>query len=227
MGKTKIDRVRKMKDIAIYGAGGFGREVACMLRRINAQAPNSTIWNMVGFFDDGKPVGYETEYGTVLGGLDALNAVSKPLCVAVAIGSPKVVEKVVGSISNPLVEFPNIFSPDTEFSDKENIRFGHGNIVCLRCSFSCNVSIGDFNVFNGLVTVGHDAIIGNFNSFMPSVRVSGEVNIGNCNFFGVSSVILQKVHIGFDTVIGANSTVIRKTKNGNTYMGNPAQIVKY
>lgn len=28
-----------MKDIAIYGAGGFGREVACLLRRINEQAP--------------------------------------------------------------------------------------------------------------------------------------------------------------------------------------------
>ena len=40
-----------MKDIAIYGAGGFGREVACLLRRINEQAPQ---WNLRGFFDDGK-----------------------------------------------------------------------------------------------------------------------------------------------------------------------------
>ena len=38
-----------MKDIAIYGAGGFGREVACLLRRINEQAPK---WNLIGFFDD-------------------------------------------------------------------------------------------------------------------------------------------------------------------------------
>ena len=28
--------MKKVKDIAIFGAGGFGREVACLLRKINA-----------------------------------------------------------------------------------------------------------------------------------------------------------------------------------------------
>ena len=40
-----------MKNIAIYGAGGFGREVACLLNIINEKEPT---WNLVGFFDDGK-----------------------------------------------------------------------------------------------------------------------------------------------------------------------------
>lgn len=30
-----------MKDIAIYGAGGFGREVACLIKRINDHSPNA------------------------------------------------------------------------------------------------------------------------------------------------------------------------------------------
>ena len=55
-----------MNDIAIYGAGGFGREVACLLKLINEQKPT---WNLVGFFDDGKEFGYKTEYGSVLGGI--------------------------------------------------------------------------------------------------------------------------------------------------------------
>ena len=38
-----------MKDIAIYGAGGFGREVACLIKRINEKAPT---WNFIGFFDN-------------------------------------------------------------------------------------------------------------------------------------------------------------------------------
>ena len=38
-----------MKDIAIYGAGGFGREVASLIKRIN-RIENQ--WNFVGFFDD-------------------------------------------------------------------------------------------------------------------------------------------------------------------------------
>ena len=213
-----------MKDIAIYGAGGFGREVACLIRRINDQTPQ---WNLIGFFDDGKPKGYETEYGKVLGGIETLNSYPHPLSVAIAIGSPQTVKSIVGKITNTQIEFPNLFSPDTVFLDSMNISFGKGNIVCVSCTFSCNVAIGDFNVFNEFISVGHDARIGNFNSFMPAVRISGEVNIGNCNFMGVASVVLQQVSIGNDTVVGANSTIIRKTKDGNTYMGNPAQIVKY
>lgn len=214
----------KMKDIAIYGAGGFGREVACLLKRINESEPT---WNFVGFFDDGKDIGSSNEYGKILGGINELNAIKEPLAVILAIGFPKTVEKIVSNINSSLVSFPNIFSPDTILLDKDNISFGKGNVICSGCLFSCNIQIGDFNTFNGCITVGHDARIGNFNSFMPAVRISGEVMIGTRNFFGVSSVILQQIKIGCDTVIGANSTIIRKTKDKNTYVGNPASIVKY
>ena len=44
-----------MKNIAIYGAGGFGREVSCMLNIINQC---ESRWNLIGFFDDTKPIGY-------------------------------------------------------------------------------------------------------------------------------------------------------------------------
>ncbi|MBQ1739289.1 MAG: transferase, partial [Clostridiales bacterium] len=35
--------------IAIYGAGGFGKEVACLIKRIN---DNGGDWELIGFFDD-------------------------------------------------------------------------------------------------------------------------------------------------------------------------------
>lgn len=213
-----------MKDIAIYGAGGFGREVACLLMKINQKEPQ---WNFIGFFDDGKEIGESNEYGKILGGINELNTFKTPLSIIMAIGSPTTVEKVVGKITNNLIFFPNIISPDTIFLDEDNIFFGKGNLICSSCLFSCNVKIGDFNTFNGYITVGHDAEFGNYNSLMPAVRISGEVKVGNLNFFGVSSVILQQIKIGNNTVIGANSTVIRKTKDGNTYVGNPATIVKY
>ena len=43
-----------MKKIAICGAGGFGKEVACILNLINEKQPT---WELVGFFDDGKEKG--------------------------------------------------------------------------------------------------------------------------------------------------------------------------
>ena len=32
-----------MKDLAIFGAGGLGKEVACLIKRINEQVGSSTI----------------------------------------------------------------------------------------------------------------------------------------------------------------------------------------
>lgn len=214
-----------MKDIAIYGAGGFGREIACLLKRINHESKED--WNLVGFFDDGTPIGSKNEYGEVLGNIDTLNAWEKPLSVVFAIGSPKAISMLHSKIINSNISFPNIIAPDTIFLDKENVRMGIGNVFCSRCLVSCNIEIGNFNTFNGYITIGHDAVIGNYNSIMPAVKISGGVHIGERNFIGVNSVILQYKSIGNNTTIGAGAVVLRNTKDGNTYIGNPATKVKY
>jgi sugar O-acyltransferase (sialic acid O-acetyltransferase NeuD family) len=209
-----------MKDIAIYGAGGLGREIACLIRHINGNNPS---WNFTGFFDDGKVKGSSNEYGMILGGMDDLNAFPTPLDIIMAIGSPRTVRRLTEKIINPNIDFPNLISPDIIFLDKESITLGKGNIFCSRCFISIAAKIGDFNLFNGYITLGHDVTIGNYNAFMPAVRISGEVSIGNENFFGVSSVVLQRISIGENTVVGANSLIISNTNDDATYVGNPAK----
>lgn len=213
-----------MKKIAIYGAGGFGREVACLIRKINEQ---SSEWELIGFFDDGIEQGIKNEYGVVLGGIVEVNTFPEELAVVLAIASPKIVEKIVENITSSKIYYPNIISPDVTFLDKDNVSVGKGNIISFGCIISSNVTIGDFNIFNWAITIGHDVSIQNFNAFMPDVKISGEVSVGNKNFFGVNSTVLQQIHIGNETVIGASSLVLRKTKDGMTYVGNPASIIKY
>lgn len=214
----------ELNKIAIFGAGGFGREIACLIELINDEYPQ---WDLIGFFDDGIEKGTHNEYGEILGGIKELNEYTEKLAVAIAIASPKIVEKIVGNIISSNIYFPNIIAPDLIYLDKQNTEIGNGNIICPGCLISCNVGIGDFNILNGSISVGHDTKIGNYNSIMPSVKISGEVTIGNRNYFGVNSVVLQQLKIGYDTVIGANSLILRKTKDGMTYVGNPAQIIKY
>ncbi len=209
-----------MKDIAIYGAGGFGREVACLINLINKKNPT---WTLVGFFDDNpKLKGAHNEYGEVLGGGEELNSWETPLDVAIAIGNPSVLRKVAEGINNPLVDFPNLIAPTTLFLDRDNVRIGKGNIICSNCLISCNVTIGDFNILNGFVPVGHDTDIANYNVIMPSVNISGGVKMGNENFLGVQSVVLQYVKIGNLVRLGANSVLMRNAKDNLLYMGNPA-----
>lgn len=214
-----------MKDIAIFGAGGFGREVACLLYKINEVEPT---WNLVGFFDDGIEIGKEvSHFGKVLGGIKELNEWKSNLSMAITIGNPKIVESIVSKISNPNIQFPNIIAPTVYFSDPESFKIGRGNIIQKHCSFSCDVTIGDFNVMDGADVFGHDVVVGSFNTFMPAMRISGEVNVGNNNFFGVGSIILQQIKIGNNIRLGAGSVLIHKPKEGFLYMGNPAKKVVF
>ena len=213
-----------MKKIAIYGAGGFGREVACLIHKIN---DISSEWKLIGFFDDGIEKDTKNEYGVVLGGIDEANSYPEELAIVIAIASPKIVEKIVGNITSSKIYYPNIISPDVIYLDRDNVKIGKGNIICSGSLLSCNVNLGNFNILNGFIPIGHDTQIGDFNSFMPAVKISGEVTIGNRNFFGVNSVVLQQIKIGNDTVVGANSLILRKTKDGMTYVGSPASIIKY
>lgn len=213
-----------MKDIAIFGAGGFGREVACLIRRIN-DSLEKPKWKLIGFFDDGLVVGAKNEYGCILGSIDVLNAWERPLAVVVAIGTPTILRTVVEKINNKNIYFPNLIDPSVICLDPDNLSLGKGNIVCTNCMISCNVKMNDFNILNGYIPVGHDTIIGSFNVIMPTSNISGGVKIGDCNFFGVKSVVLQYITIGNNTRIGACSVVIRKTKDGFLYMGNPATKV--
>lgn len=216
-----------MKDIAIYGAGGFGKEVACLIEKIN-RTSETQIWNFIGFFDDGKEKGIRiSHYGDVLGGMNELNAYNSPLNIVLSIGNPQVLKKLRAQIVNKNIYFPNIIDPSFIIGDSESFKIGCGNIIQNDCGVSCDVEIGDFNVLNGSVSIGHDAKIGNFNVIMPNIRISGEVIIGNCNMLGVGSIVLQQITIGNDVHLGAGAVLMTKPKNGSTYIGNPAKIFKF
>lgn len=209
-----------MENLAIYGAGGFGLEIACLINAINKV---ESEWNLIGFFDDNSSLkGTSNSYGAILGGIETLNTWNTPLSIIMAIGNPKILDTVVGKINNPTIKFPNIIAPDVLFLDKNDFSLGQGNLIGFRCVISCNVQLGHFNLFNTDVFVGHDTIIKDFNVFNPSVRISGEVKIGNTNFFGVSSIVLQQKKIGNNTIIATNSVIMRNTADNCTYMGNPA-----
>lgn len=215
-----------MKEIAIYGAGGLGREIACLIRRIN-DSSEQPIWKLIGFFDDGIEKGNELEYGTILGGFNELQMWDKEIHLVLAIAAPNTRSKIVNAITNGNVNYPTLIDPNCIFFDKNNFVAGIGNLICSGCQFSCDTEIGDFNIFNCFISVGHDTKINDYNSFMPGVRVSGEIRIGDYNMFGANSFIHQQVKIGNNVVIAPCSALLRKPKDGNTYYGIPATVMKF
>ena len=211
-----------MKDILIYGFGGFGREVACILNKINEVSPT---WNLLGYIDDGVEIGTECKYGKVLGNIDTLNGWDKPVSVAIAIGSTKYLKEIPEKINNQLVDFPNIIAPNIFYFDESSVAMGKGNIITFGCRMSCGITIGDFNILNGNISFGHDVVLGSYNVMFPEVRISGQTTIGDNNFFGARCFAAQCLKIGNRNRFGAGCYVLRKIKDDGTYMGNPAKKI--
>lgn len=208
-------------NIAIYGAGGFGKEVACLIDRINK---NGGDWHLIGFFDDTKPIGTQVSvYGNVLGGMEALKSINDPLAIAIAINDNKAVRRIRESIDCDNVSFPNLIDPSLFIVDERTFKMGDGNIIQNDCMISCDVSLGSFNLINDHVVVGHDNVIGDFNGLMPGAHLSGGITIGDNNLLGVASVVLQGIIIGNGITLGANSVLMTQPRDNTTYLGVPAR----
>ncbi len=215
----------EVKDIAIYGAGGLGREVASTL---NSFFPENKPRRLVGFFDDGKQTGEPiSHFGKCLGGINELNAWPAPIEVALCFGDGNTSKKVFSKIKNPNVSFPNLIYQDFSIADKKTFKIGKGNIITGRCGVTANVTIGDFNLLNGGVVFGHDARVGSYNTFMPGCRISGEVTIGNCCLFGSMSFVKQCLKIGDNVRLSPLSPLLTNPKDDSLYIGNPAKKFKF
>lgn len=212
-----------MKDIAIIGAGAYGQEIFCLIRKINERQV-SPRWNFIGFFDDNKTLwSTSNHYGSIIGGIDSLNDWKENMDVVIAIANVSVLEKIVAKLDNERLDFPNIIDPDTHYLDKETVKMGKGNIVGEITRFAPNVTLGDFNIVVNDGVFGHDDVIGNYNVFFPDSRLSGHVTCGNGNMFGVRATVLQGIQIGNNVKLAAGSMLMNNALDGFTYRGNPAR----
>lgn len=213
-----------MKDIAIFGAGGFGREVLSIIKEINNK---SCKWNFLGFFDDGRNVGDECDGYPILGGISVLNTWNSQIDVVVAIGDPRIKKEIVSNIFNPLVNFPTIIHPTVCIGDESTVAVGDGCIICAGCHITVNVKIGKFVVLNLANTVGHDVVINDFSAFMPSCNISGEVYIGEGVYCGTGVKLINQVEVGSYSILGAGAVIIKNIPSNCTAVGVPAKPIKF
>ena len=98
-----------MKNIAIYGAGGFGREVQMLIEQINEK---KITWRIIGFYDDGVKKGEFVNGIPLLGGMDELSQVETETFLVFAVGNPITKKKLVQEINNPNIRQSCFDSPE-------------------------------------------------------------------------------------------------------------------
>jgi sugar O-acyltransferase (sialic acid O-acetyltransferase NeuD family) len=194
-----------MESIAIYGAGGFGKETKFLLDAINRNKPQYVFQ---GFLDDR------------LSGSIKIAEIGKFACLAIAIASPaarlKVYEKCGMQFSYPALIEPHVYID-------QSVSLGKGLIICAGVKITVDVELGDFVIINLNATIGHDVRIGAFTSIMPSVNISGNVRVGEEVFIGSGVTVLQGLTVGNGAIIGAGAVVTKNVPPGVTVKGVPAR----
>jgi sugar O-acyltransferase (sialic acid O-acetyltransferase NeuD family) len=208
-----------MKPIAIYGAGGLGREVLALIRALPE-------WNPVCFYDDGIPNGSEIGGLLVKGGVEALEYAGE-LAVVVAIGDPLAKESIINRIrSLKNIYFPVLIHPTVTCLDRTNLAVGAGTVITAGCILTTAITIGSHVLVNLNCTIGHDVNVGNFVSIMPGVNIAGQVEIGNSVLIGSGAQLINHISVGNAARIGAGAVVIRDVRSKSTVVGVPAKEIK-
>lgn len=217
------DSFKQVQKIAVYGAGGFGLEVAMLIEQINAANPS---WEMIGYFDDKLDAGKVVNGYPVLGGISDLNCWKEPLAVTLGLGIPQTREAVFNSITNSMVSYPTLVHPSVIMGNPDLCRIGRGSIICAGSVLTTNYDLGEQVVVNINCTVGHEVTIKSFSALMPSCSISGEVIIEKGVFVGTGVKVINRLLIGGNTVIGAGAVVVTDLPSNVTAVGVPAKIIK-
>lgn len=213
-----------MKDLIIFGASGFGREVAWAVERLNKVKPT---WNLIGFMDDDESIqGTEINGYRVLGKSNDVGNYPNAYFVC-AVGSSRTREKIIKRLTeiNSDIKFGTVIDPSVEMSDLVTI--GEGTIICAHTIITVNITIGKHVIINLDCTIGHDAVLNDFVTLYPSVNVSGITNIGHAVELGTGMQIIQCKTVGEYSIVGAGAVVVKDIPAKCTAVGSPAKPIKF
>jgi sugar O-acyltransferase (sialic acid O-acetyltransferase NeuD family) len=185
------------------------------------------MWAFEGFIGSvGEVIGRDLGFGSVVGDDDWLIQSSIEADLVIGIGSPDIRAQALARYlaAGPRFTYPNLIHPSAVL-DQRCVRAGRGNTITAGCVFTCDIQVGDFNLFNLQTTVGHDARVASYCVLNPSVNVSGGVAIGDRVLVGTGAQILENRVIGPDATIGAGAVVTRDVAEGATVVGVPARPI--
>jgi UDP-3-O-[3-hydroxymyristoyl] glucosamine N-acyltransferase len=139
-----------MTQIAIYGAGGFAREVAWLVQSCTEP---SQQFEVVCFIDDNPRHHGQVLNDILVMGLDTARAGFPDAKVIAGIGSPLARERVMEKAAAVGFGFGTIIHPRVEWS--QWIDIGMGTVICAGNILTTNIVLGKHVQINLDCTIGH------------------------------------------------------------------------
>ena len=208
---------------ALYGGGGFAREMMPVLRR---QLPAWAGAETLVCFVEPEPHQAEINGIPVLSEQHFLGLKAREIYFNVAIANSRIREKVVNLCVAHGAQPLALVADDVICYETAPV--GEGAILCARSVITTAERIGRYFHSNFYSYVAHDCVIGDYVTFGPRVTCCGAVQIHDHAYIGAGAVIRQSLPgrpmvIGEGAVVGMGAVVVRDVAPYTTVVGNPAR----
>lgn len=204
------------RPVLIYGAGGFGREIASWLRTDAAAAIHP-----VGFIDDGEARAECA--GLPVGSLAEMARLHPGAGVLLALGDGDSRRAAAERIQGAGLKAERFIHSSVLIG--ERVEIGEGSLILPGSILTCDIRIGAFVVVNCSCNIGHDVEIGSYSSLLGNNSLNGNVTVGEFVTIGSRATIHPGKRVGDNSTVGIGSVVIRSVRANVTVFGAPAKIL--
>ena len=211
-----------MRQIAVFGASGFGREVMPLVR---AQWADSLEQQELVFVDD-NPSETEINGHLVMSYNQWIQRPASSRHITIAIANSAVRQKLTERCEADGVQFFEVRAPNVVQLD--HVQLSEGAILCPFVTLTSNIRIGRHFHANLYSYVAHDCVIGDFVTLAPAVKCNGNIVIEDHAYIGTGAVLKQgqpgnPLVIGRGAVVGMGAVVTKSVPPGVTVVGSPAK----
>lgn len=204
--------------LAIFGAGGLGREFLELAGIINARTKK---WDSFVFVDDNADL-KEMQGTPVCSFSDMLaDEQQEQTEYIIAVGEPAVRRKIYERLQENQCSIATLVHPDVHVPNTTTI--GQGSVVCFGCFVSCNVTIGENVVLQPQCNIGHDDVIHSHSMVSGFVNLGGACVLGEESYIGLSACVRELTEVGAHSIVGMGAVVMRNVEDGAVVAGNPAR----
>lgn len=206
--------------LAIYGAGGSGKEVYEIVEDCEGERKK---WEEIIFIDDTKEEGLFRNNRRIPFSVFVDKYSAFDTQVIIAIGEPKQRKILYDKVINAGFELANVIHEAAKISESANL--GKGVVIQDGVIISSDAYIEDNVYLNHRALIGHDVKVGKHCQISCNTAFAGGSELGECVFVGISACVRDHITIGEHSVLSMGTIVMHDVKPYKIVMGNPGREI--